>query len=271
MTQEKNDQAAPISSDDLRELMGAATPRPWNVTAPVEGSPDFMVIQHGPYGFSECGKYLSVSGKVSGEDASLISLAPYLAAEVLARRADLAAPSAPADQAGRWETDMEHTARDMREGRFPERSERQRIAVPSAQHPDDAAVDRFAVAMKAKLAKKRADGRGGWEGSTCSEAFLSKLLREHVEKGDPLDVGNLAMMLHQRGERIAANASADKAEVERDEARTHIDVLESYALDMDRRLRGKANPKWIELHTEEIIQDIAAADNAAHAKLKGEV
>ena len=233
MTQEKTDQAAPISSDNLRKLLDAATPGPWNVTAPVEGSPDFRMIQHGPYGISECGKYLSVSGQVSEEDASLIVLAPHLAAEVLARRADLAAPS--------------------------------------AQHPDDAAVDRFAVAMKAKLAKKRADGRGGWEGSTCSEAFLSKLLREHVEKGDPLDVGNLAMMLHQRGERIAANASADKAEVERDEARTHIDVLESYALDMDRRLRGKANPKWIELHTEEIIQDIAAADNAAHAKLKGEV
>ena len=73
---------------------------------------------------------------------------------------------------------------------------------PDTQHSDDEAVDRFAAEMKSKLAKKRADGRGGWEGSTCSEAFLSKLLREHVEKGDPLDVGNFAMMLHQRGERI---------------------------------------------------------------------
>ena len=71
-------------------------------------------------------------------------------------------------------------------------------------HPDDAAVDRFASAMKAKLAQKRAEGRGGWDGPTCNAEFLSRLLREHVEKGDPLDVGNLAMMLHQRGERIAA-------------------------------------------------------------------
>jgi len=71
-------------------------------------------------------------------------------------------------------------------------------------HPDDKAVDQFAAAMKTKLAKKRADGRGGWEGPTCSQAFLSELLREHVGKGDPVDVGNLAMMLHQRGEAIAA-------------------------------------------------------------------
>lgn len=72
-------------------------------------------------------------------------------------------------------------------------------------HPDDLAVDRFAAAMKVKLAKKRADGRGGWEDrSECSGEFLSGLLRRHVEKGDPLDVGNLAMMLHQRGEGITA-------------------------------------------------------------------
>lgn len=71
-------------------------------------------------------------------------------------------------------------------------------------HPDDQAVDRFAAAMKAKLAQKRAEGRGGWEDpEQCTGAFLSRLLVEHVEKGDPLDVGNFAMMLHQRGERIA--------------------------------------------------------------------
>lgn len=66
-----------------------------------------------------------------------------------------------------------------------------------AQHPDDAAVDRFAAAMKAKLAKKRAEGRYGWQ--CTSHITLSALLYEHVYKGDPLDVGNLAMMLHQNG------------------------------------------------------------------------
>jgi hypothetical protein len=71
------------------------------------------------------------------------------------------------------------------------------------QHPDDTAVDRFAAAMKEKLAKKRAEGRGGWDDrAVCTAEYLSKLLRAHVAKDDPLDVGNFAMMLHQRGERI---------------------------------------------------------------------
>ncbi|MDQ0132621.1 hypothetical protein J2T08_000522 [Neorhizobium galegae] len=72
-------------------------------------------------------------------------------------------------------------------------------------HPDDRAVDRFASAMKAKLAQKRDEGRSGWnDKEDCSQLFLSQLLREHVEKGDPIDVGNFAMMLHQREERIAS-------------------------------------------------------------------
>lgn len=72
-------------------------------------------------------------------------------------------------------------------------------------HSDDLAVDRFAAAMKAKLAKKRDEGKSGWEDKDeCSQLFLSQLLREHVEKGDPVDVGNLAMMLHQREEQIAS-------------------------------------------------------------------
>jgi hypothetical protein len=70
-------------------------------------------------------------------------------------------------------------------------------------HPDNLAVDKFSAVMKAKLEKKRAEGRGGWEDkSQCSAETLSQLLREHLEKGDPVDVANLAMMLHQRGERI---------------------------------------------------------------------
>ena len=73
----------------------------------------------------------------------------------------------------------------------------------SAQHFDDLAVNRFAAAIKAKLAKKRSEGRGGWDDpKQCSAVFLSRLMRDHVEKGDPLDVGAFAMMLQQRGERI---------------------------------------------------------------------
>lgn len=95
---------------------------------------------------------------------------------------------------------------------------------PEPKHPDDEAVDRFAAAMKTKLRKKRAEGRSGWDGPECDANVLTRLLREHVEKGDPLDVGNLAMMLHQRGERICAPTDAPVAWLSRykDESGTAI-------------------------------------------------
>lgn len=70
-------------------------------------------------------------------------------------------------------------------------------------HSDDLAVDRFSAAMKIKLSEKRLHGYGGWDDpGTCTVEWLSELLRKHVEKGDPVDVGNFAMMIHQRGGRI---------------------------------------------------------------------
>lgn len=77
----------------------------------------------------------------------------------------------------------------------------------ASTHPDDFAVDRFAAALKAKLAKKRAGGMSGWDDKTaCSEERLQTMLVEHVAKGDPVDVGNFAMMLFNRGESCAAPA-----------------------------------------------------------------
>lgn len=71
------------------------------------------------------------------------------------------------------------------------------------RHPDDAAVDRFSVAMKAKLAAAREKGRGGWDDpDACTVEFLADLLAGHVGKGNQgnfEDIANLAMMLHQRG------------------------------------------------------------------------
>lgn len=71
------------------------------------------------------------------------------------------------------------------------------------EHSDDLAVDRFAEAMKAKLASSRAKGRGGWDDPfLCTDAYLASLLVEHLGKGNPgtfEDVANFAMMLHQRG------------------------------------------------------------------------
>ena len=73
-------------------------------------------------------------------------------------------------------------------------------------HSDDFAVDHFADAMKAKLAQKRAEGRGGWDRKDeCTEHDLNVMLYEHLLKGDPVDVANFCMMLHQRGERIVGS------------------------------------------------------------------
>jgi len=69
-----------------------------------------------------------------------------------------------------------------------------------AQHSDDAAVDRFATAMKEKLAVSRAKGRGGWDDpAQCTVEKLAAMLCQHVGKGDPVDIANFAMMIHQRG------------------------------------------------------------------------
>lgn len=69
-------------------------------------------------------------------------------------------------------------------------------------HPDNAAVDRFAAALKGKLARGREKGRGGWDDpNQCSDAHLAQLLVEHLKKDNPgnfLDVAAFAMMLHER-------------------------------------------------------------------------
>lgn len=75
--------------------------------------------------------------------------------------------------------------------------------VDDEETQDDAAVDRFAAAMKEKLAAARAKGRGGWQDNEPGmQQRLSNMLRARVEKGDPLDVANFAMFLHQRSEAI---------------------------------------------------------------------
>lgn len=80
----------------------------------------------------------------------------------------------------------------------------------AALHPDDIAVDSFAAAMKAKMAAARAKGRSGWEDREgCTEIRLRAMLRTHLSKGDPVDVGNFAMMLFARSERTADRLSPE--------------------------------------------------------------
>lgn len=69
-----------------------------------------------------------------------------------------------------------------------------------AVHADDIAVEQFATAMKGKLAACRARGRSGWDDpARCSLDVLQTLLAEQLCKGDPVDVGNFAMMVWRRG------------------------------------------------------------------------
>lgn len=79
----------------------------------------------------------------------------------------------------------------------------ERTYTSAEPHSDDLAVDRFFEAMKAKLAVKREDGYSGWDDpDDCSVEHLSYLLVQHLHKGDPIDIANFAMMLHQRGSRL---------------------------------------------------------------------
>lgn len=90
------------------------------------------------------------------------------------------------------------------------------------QHPDDAAVDRFSAVMKVKLAAARRKGRNGWDDpAQCSCAHLSQLLVDHVDKGDPVDVANFAMMLHQRGSMVLPSPNVITAKVIQRLDRTH--------------------------------------------------
>jgi len=63
-------------------------------------------------------------------------------------------------------------------------------------HSDDDAIDNFANAMREKMALNREMGRSGSQ--TCPVDVLWQMLREHIDKGDPVDVANLAMVIHHR-------------------------------------------------------------------------
>lgn len=68
-------------------------------------------------------------------------------------------------------------------------------------------VRRCAERMPAKLVLSRAKGRGGWHTSECNDEYLHKMLREHVGKGDMVDVLNIAGMILVRQEARARQES----------------------------------------------------------------
>lgn len=86
-------------------------------------------------------------------------------------------------------------------------------------HSDDVAVNHFAKLMKAKMGLARAKGRGGWDDpEKCSVDYLRRLLYEHLDKGDPVDVANFCMMLKHYGAstvqpRMSGEQSPSTAEI----------------------------------------------------------
>lgn len=59
---------------------------------------------------------------------------------------------------------------------------------------DMAAVSEFSDAMNKKLVASAGKGRRGWR--DCHVDVLWQMLRDHIEKGDPVDIGNFAMMIY---------------------------------------------------------------------------
>lgn len=63
---------------------------------------------------------------------------------------------------------------------------------------DICGVEAISREMLGKLGQKRTNGRGGWFMEECTIDDLKKMLAEHVEKGDMVDIANFAMMIWNR-------------------------------------------------------------------------
>lgn len=59
-------------------------------------------------------------------------------------------------------------------------------------------VERFSEEMKFKLGQKLNQGRSGWDKEEWSKSDILKALREHLDKGNMVDVANYAMFLWNR-------------------------------------------------------------------------
>lgn len=67
------------------------------------------------------------------------------------------------------------------------------------QYADDRLRSYARMAMRDKLEIARLKGRGGWwNEDECSVEYLRDLLREHIDKGDMVDVMNFAAMIYAR-------------------------------------------------------------------------
>lgn len=74
------------------------------------------------------------------------------------------------------------------------------ISEPNEEASLKYAAGCFAEEMKLKLIAKLKEGRSGWDSEEWEIADIKKALKEHVEKGDPIDIANFAMFLWNREE-----------------------------------------------------------------------
>ena len=71
----------------------------------------------------------------------------------------------------------------------------------SNSQADTSMVDYVSELMRNKLAKKRNEGRGGWYRlHVVKNEKLLEMLKNHVDKGDMVDVLNIAAMIYTRTE-----------------------------------------------------------------------
>lgn len=84
-------------------------------------------------------------------------------------------------------------------------------ALRAGKHPDDDAVTQFAEQLRKRMADKRDQGRDGW--LTCDVGELQLKLIRSIADGDPIDIGNYAMMLHHRGAGTEHALEQDVAQV----------------------------------------------------------
>ena len=57
----------------------------------------------------------------------------------------------------------------------------------------DACVDEFADALKRKLHKKFIEGNSGWDDPEWPREEIIRKLRDHIDKGDMIDLAAFAM------------------------------------------------------------------------------
>lgn len=94
---------------------------------------------------------------------------------------------------------------------------------------DEIGIDRFSAAMRAKMEKKRGEGRRGWnEWDECTVDMLWSMLSEHIAKRDPVDIGNFAMMIWNR-ENPTASAPAVSGERVREACAKECDNIAGIA------------------------------------------